>query len=201
MLRLRDIMTREVMVVSPQATLREAVDALAEQHVSGAPVLVGDTVVGVITASDILDFQAGMGPVPRDRDDEAEDDELEKPQPPEWQLENEPAGTYFTELWAGAGAEVSERFASTETREWDVLAEHTVAEAMSRGVRSLRPEASVQAAAALMINAGIHRVLVMEGERLCGIVSTMDVTRAVADQRLEPRRFVFGRPAGWRARP
>ena len=81
-----------------------------------------------------------------------------------------------------------------------MLAEHTVAEAMSRGVRSLRPEASVQAAAALMINAGIHRVLVMEGDRLCGIASTMDVTRAVAEHRLEPRRFVFVRPAAWRTR-
>jgi predicted transcriptional regulator len=199
MLRLRDIMTREVLVLSPQATLREAVDALAQQHVSGAPVLEGDTVVGVITASDILDFQAGMAPQPRDRDEDPDFDELE-PEPPS-ELENDPPGTYFTELWAGAGAEVAERFASTETREWDVLAEHTVAEAMSRGVRSLRPEASVQAAAALMINAGIHRVLVMEGDRLCGIVSTMDVTRAVADQRLEPRRFVFGRPSRGRTRP
>lgn len=200
MLRLRDIMTREVLVVSPQTTLREAIDALSEQHVSGAPVLEGDTVVGVITASDILDFQAAMAPVPRDRDDDG-DDELEPQPPPEWQLENEPPGTYFTELWAGTGAEVGERFATSETREWDVLAEHTVAEAMSRGVRSLRPDASVQAAAALMINAGIHRVLVMDGDRLCGIASTMDVTRAVAEHRLEPRQYTFGRPGSRAAWP
>ena len=193
MLTLRDIMTRNVLVLSPETTLREAVDALAEQHVSGAPVLAGDAVVGVVSMSDIIDFQASTPAVPTDRDD---DEEADEGVAPEWRQELAPAGSYFTDMWAENGPELAERFATKDTREWDLLAEHTVAEDMSRAVRSLRPEGSVQAAAALMTDAGIHRVLVMEGDRLCGIVTTMDVTRAVADQRLEPRRFVFGKPHG-----
>jgi CBS domain-containing protein len=49
-----------------------------------------------------------------------------------------------------------------------------------------------------MKRAGIHRMFVMEGERLVGIVTTMDIARAVAEHKLYVRRFVFERR---RARP
>lgn len=192
MLRLRDIMTREVLTLTPETSLRDAVVMLAEQRVTGAPVVVGTRVVGVLSAGDIMDFQADEPATPAGREqglDEEDDSGV-----PEWEGENAPGGTFFTELWWDTGAEVTERIAAPESREWDQLAEHTVAEAMNRRVRSMRPDADVTAAAELMARAGVHRVLVMEGGELHGIVTTMDVTRAVADHRLETRRFVFGRP-------
>lgn len=191
MLRLRDIMTRDVLTLAPETSLRDAVVTLTEQRVTGAPIVVGTRVVGVLSASDIMEFQADepAAPTGRDREPDDEDD-----RPAEWESENETGGTFFTELWWDTGAELAERFASPESRGWDQLAEHTVAEAMNRRVRSMRPDATVDAAAALMTSTGIHRVLVMEGGDLRGIVTTMDVTRAVAAHRLESRRFVFGKP-------
>jgi CBS domain-containing protein len=51
----------------------------------------------------------------------------------------------------------------------------------------------VTLAAANMERKGIHRVLVVDDQQLVGIVTTMDITRAVADHRLTNRTFVFRR--------
>ena len=78
--------------------------------------------------------------------------------------------------------------------EWDALQEHTVAEAMSRNVQSLLPSTPVDFAADFMRKASIHRVLVMEEDRLLGVVSTRDISDAVADHRLTAKTYVFGAP-------
>jgi len=39
MLRLQDIMTRDVVTVSPELTLRDAMELLTSLHISGAPVV------------------------------------------------------------------------------------------------------------------------------------------------------------------
>lgn len=56
MLKLKDIMTDDPVSVSPQVTLREAMELLSEKHISGVPVVSGGKVVGVFTATDLLDF-------------------------------------------------------------------------------------------------------------------------------------------------
>ena len=40
-LRLRDIMTTDALTVTPETTVREAMELLARHHVSGAPVVSG----------------------------------------------------------------------------------------------------------------------------------------------------------------
>jgi predicted transcriptional regulator len=87
---------------------------------------------------------------------------------------------YFVDLWDDAGTDVTERFRSAETPEWDVLGEHTVEEAMSREVVTLPPDASLEAAAEYMRRTGAHRVLVANHDTLLGMVTTMDITRYVA---------------------
>jgi CBS domain-containing protein len=49
----------------------------------------------------------------------------------------------------------------------------------------------VREAADAMQRTGAHRVLVMESNRLVGIVSALDVARAAAQHRLQDRRYVF----------
>jgi CBS domain-containing protein len=192
MLKLRDIMTQGVFTLTPETSLRDAVELLAEHHISGAPVLAGNRVVGVVSMADILDFQASTEPVPTERDDQVEwgafDDEA-----PEWVEEDVPPGSYFTELWTDAGADIDERFRTTDSPEWDLLGEHIVSEVMDRSLHRLHPDAPVTAAADEMGRAGIHRVLVMENDTLLGIVTTMDITRMVAEHRLESKRYVFDR--------
>lgn len=180
MLTVRDVMSGNVATLSAQASLRDAVELLTARRVSGAPVIAGGRVVGTISANDILAFESTLPGVPTER---AADDGLFE-QPVNWGDESEPPAAYFTELWDDAGAEVSARFESIDGPEWDVLGEHTVAEAMSAQVISLPPTAAVREAAEYIQRALVHRVLVLENDRLIGIVTTMDITRAVANHQL-----------------
>jgi CBS domain-containing protein len=71
-----------------------------------------------------------------------------------------------------------ERLEQTGTPEWDLLAEHTVSEAMTRTVIAVDPKTAARAAARLMTRFDIHRVLVLDDGKLCGVLSSMDVVRA-----------------------
>jgi acetoin utilization protein AcuB len=64
------------------------------------------------------------------------------------------------------------------------LEDVTVADVMTREVKSLPPSCSVRTAALFMISSNIHRVLVMEAEELLGIVTTTDLAAAVAEHGL-----------------
>jgi len=157
MTKVRDIMTSAVVTVSPGLTIREAAELLASRHISGAPVVEHGRVVGLITATDLLDFVAGLPGVPPELVDDTE---------------------------------------------WNALEEHTVDEAMTNApLHTLSPDATAREAAELMQKESIHRVVVMEGERLAGVVSTLDITRALARQQgPPPRTYVFGHPNGTEVR-
>lgn len=181
MLRVRDLMTTDLMTVSPDLPLRNAIELCAAQHVSGAPVVAGNRVVGVLSTCDILAFESVTPAVP------TEGPELEFAEwvrPTEWQEGAGPPAAFFSEQWSDAGAGVLERFAQAAGPEWDPLAEHTAGEAMTEMICSIAPSADVYAAADYMVRAGVHRLLVMEDERLVGILSSIDIVRAVALHRL-----------------
>ena len=67
MLRVRDIMSTDVLTVAPQTTVREAMELLSRRHVSGAPVVSGDVLVGVVSANDLMAFAAAIPGVPTER--------------------------------------------------------------------------------------------------------------------------------------
>jgi CBS domain-containing protein len=60
MLKVKDLMTREVLTLAPNTTVREAAEILATEHVSGAPVVRLGTVVGMVSSMDLLEFIAGL---------------------------------------------------------------------------------------------------------------------------------------------
>jgi CBS domain-containing protein len=182
MTRVRDIMTAEPVVVSPELTLRDLVELLAGKHIGGVAVLAGSRVVGVISMDDVMAFLSSQPVVPTVRPEDA-DYGWEEAETPE---EGEPAGAYFTDAWSDAGAELVERFGAPRGPEWDLLGEHVVAEAMSRRIWSIAPTADVVEAARIMRHARIHRLLVMENSALLGIVTTSDVSNAVAEGGVRP---------------
>jgi CBS domain-containing protein len=185
MLRLRDIMTAEVLSLSPELSIRDAMEILGARHVSGAPVMSGDRVLGVVSTTDLMQFAAALPGAPTERPEQMDWDDDDGDDSPEWNVAADPTPTYFTDVWDDAGASVDERFNRTMGPEWNMLDEHSVSEAMtSAPVRSLPPDASVVRAAEYMQHAGIHRVLVMTGESLIGIVTATDITRAVAQRQL-----------------
>jgi CBS domain-containing protein len=182
-------MTRDVLSVHPDATLRDAMELLAQNHLSGAPVVADGKVVGVVSASDLLSFAASTPTVPTERAGEVETAEWEEPA--EWIEGEEAAGDFFLGQWADAGADVSERFSEVTGPEWDLFAEHTVSEAMTRTLCALPSDAFVDRAADVMRGAGIHRVLVMDEGKLVGIATLTDIADAVADHKLTAKTYVF----------
>jgi CBS domain-containing protein len=201
MLKLRNIMTTDVVSVTPLTTLRDTMELLARRHVSGAPVLAGERLVGVVSAGDLIGFAASDPGVPRERED-VEDtqwrDWSELPLPDRSDEENEPAAEFFTELWEDAGADVSERMERVDGPEWNTLEEHEVREVMTRRLWALRPDDTVEQAAELMDRAGIHRVLVVDDGALVGIVTVSDIARAVAERKVSGRTYVFNRDREFR---
>ena len=211
MLRLRDIMTTDIVTLDPNVTIREAMDTFASRRISGAPVVEGGVVVGVVSATDLLQLAAALPGVPTERDlwtdmlDDMSGDNIDvEPFPND--RRNDPSAMFFTDLWDDAGASVVERMAAPNTAEWNSLEEHAVSEAMTRApVHSLTPNVLVTTAADYMRRERIHRVLVMTGRTLVGLVTTSDITAAVADGKLTAHTYVFDpprRPPGvnWRRR-
>lgn len=181
MLSVRDIMTRDVVTMDVESSLREAVEVFTSRHVSGVPVTAGERLVGVLSATDVLAFEDAQPGVPTERP-ALEQEEWNEPT--EWVEGEEPPAAYFSELWSDVGADVLERFAAVGGPEWDRLEEHTVGEAMSPSLCRVAPEASLYAAAEQMVRAGVHRLLVIDGATLVGILSSMDIVRAVSLRRL-----------------
>lgn len=198
MLRIRDIMTTDVVTLSPDASLRDAMDTLTSRHITGAPVVAAGRVAGVVSLTDLAEFAASQPGVPTLRPPVDEPDEWENAG--DMAYLDDPPSAYFAELYDDAGADVAARFDQSESPEWNALEDHTVAEAMSRRISVLPPDAPVDHAAAVMRRAGIHRVLVMDGGELLGVLTTTDIANAVADHRLQSRVYVFGHAAAARGR-
>lgn len=121
-LRVRDIMTPDVITLVARTSVDDAARSLTFHHVSGAPVLEQGRIVGVVSKSDLVD--------PRYRSSTGE-----KP---------------------------------------------TVRDAMTRVVRAVRPGDPAMLAVRLMASENVHRAVVVdERGQLAGIVSSMDVLRAL----------------------
>lgn len=176
-LRVREVMVADPVTLEPEDSLRSAADLLTSSGVGGAPVVSGRRVLGVVSLTDILTFEADDPGVPTYRPElmgPLDEDPLETPE-----VLDEPT-RWFVELWEDAGADAAARFTDSAGPEWDPLDEHTVAEVMSRVVIGVAPTATVADAARLMEEKRVHRLLVLEDGALMGILTTWDVMRTVA---------------------
>jgi len=191
-------MATDVVAISSEATVREAMELLSRHHVSGAPVVNGSTLVGVVSATDLMEFAAALPGVPTELDTREEWNDPGDPSlDGQVDRENEPGCAFYADMWEDAGADVAQRLATPSTPEWNALEEHTVGEVMTRGpLVTLGPDDSAETAADIMRTKAIHRVLVTEGDSLVGIVSALDIVKAAADDRFTVRQFVFNRDDG-----
>lgn len=147
MLKLRDIMTKDVLTLAPDVSIREAAEIFSTERLGGAPVVEHGRIVGMLSASDLLDFIASL---------------------PEEQAE------------------------IRQGSERGILDAHVVEEAMTRGpVRSLAPDDAVTLAAEVMKTDRLHRLPIVDEGKLVGIISTVDLVRAVADKLIAHQTFVF----------
>ena len=144
----REIMESHVVKVSPDDPLSAVHRLFFEEDINGAPVVdEEDRVVGVITSKDLLRAAA-------DEHDTARGDpgyfrEILEFSGPDW--ENAPEG-YL-----------------------DRLRERTVGDYMTEEAVTVAPDAGVAEIARVLRTHGVHRVLVIDGGRLAGIISTFDM--------------------------
>lgn len=129
---LRDIMNPAVITLGADMSVGEAEGRLARHRISGAPVLQGGRVIGVVSTRDL---RAAHDIKPATDAPERNVGESETAIP-------------------------------------------TVKDIMTRRVVALPPAATVDEAADLMRQEHVHRVLVMQGDYLLGVVSTSDIARA-----------------------
>jgi CBS domain-containing protein len=124
-----ELMRTQVRTIHVDATIAEAVQTMADAHVSGLAVVDrGGRVVGVLTTTDVLQAQA-------EHDDRRARTEL---------------------------------FERTQVRDLMSSPPHTV------GV-----DAAVRDAAKQMLEQEVHRLFVVDGDRLVGVLSQTDIARAV----------------------
>lgn len=178
MLTVRDVMTEDLVTVTPTTTLREAAEAMASDHVSGLPVVEDGEAVGVVSATDVLAFAADAPGVEIDRGRQPDVERI--PDDEAWEEGAKPP-SYYTGRWEEETYSFGEMLPDTERPEWNVLEENQVAEVMTRSLHTVPPDETVRGAARAMLDARVHRLLVVEEDRLIGVVSTTDVMEAVAE--------------------
>jgi CBS domain-containing protein len=156
-----EVMTTEVTTLDPDDTIEAALATLSDDGISGAPVVdsLGNC-VGVFSIQDLAR-----------RDAEVQEGEA----PP-------PHG------WYNLGALADPLRRSADERDPGAYARDVVGDWMTREVKAVAPGASVSETARLMSDLGIHRLLVMEGKTLRGLVSALDLVRLLADPGRAQRR-------------
>ncbi len=155
-LRAVDVMTRSLVFASPQQALLEAEQLLFEHKITGMPVVDEGRLVGVLSASDVARVQIVMNSLDGQVNDARD-----------WPLQ--------ADGFKHAGSPTFNGFGQ-------LLAILTVADAMRAQVTVCSPETSVAEIAQKMLAQRIHRIIVVEeGERPVGIVSSLDVVRVLTE--------------------
>ncbi len=149
-----DCMQRDVVTIGPVDTLRDALDLMTENHVTGLPVMDrAGQCVGLISATDILNYEQ----------EHSED------------VGDTTQGQHF----------------NPDIQQWETISltafgledfgDVRVQDVMARDLISVECETPLQRVAHQMLDAKVHRVLVLDDQRrLYGVVSALDFVRAVA---------------------
>jgi CBS domain-containing protein len=163
----REIMQTDVVTLHCDMPIRSAVETLEEYSISGAPVVdEAENLVGVLSSTDILKSESAH--------EDAEG------------LETFRSSRYYRvdpleELVELERDEEDELTFSREDYVSKALGRETVADWMTPKIISVGPEASLGDVCTLMVREGVHRVFVVEGQRLLGVISSFDVVRSLAN--------------------
>jgi len=155
--RVRDWMHRDVRTVGEDLSLVDLDRRFLEDRVSGFPVVARDgRLLGVVSRSDVI------------RQLSVE------------QTWAETLSGYYTD-WSGL-VEIEPSLADVGERLGRRLEERTVADVMARDPVTVGPDDALADAAHILVERRIHRLPVVEGSRLVGILSSLDVVGFVAKQ-------------------
>ena len=164
-----DVMQRDVVTVTPETSVRTLLKRLVSSQISGVPVVTEEgEIVGVVSTTDVVRLGAGEKELnaaelswetlvlPNEDYDESSNvpfymDSVDWLHPTETQAEALPLGVFDG---------------------------YTVSDIMTPAVFKVKPTDSVTEVARFLLHGRIHRALVVEGEKLLGIVTAFDLLRA-----------------------
>ena len=178
MLSVRDIMQADVVSVRADDNARALARLLVDSEISGAPVLDNNgRVVGVVSATDLVrlaaddtDFHLAASAARLAMD--------ATPDPDEDEVEVDPYGFFLPEDSPFLGAQLLEQLPESS---FDTV---SVSEIMTPVTFAVQPDMPVPELCEFLVRGRIHRALVVEDDRLLGIVTSADVLRGVAEQRV-----------------
>lgn len=147
-------MSEAVHHVSPRLSLVDLENELSAHRIGGAPVVEGGDVIGVVSRTDIARALS------RERSRSAA------------------AATFYYETDSMADEGVEDPTSSA----LESLRSLTVRDVMTKEVISVSGDQPVVRVAELMRDKRIHRILVIEGAKLEGIVTSLDIVGVVAAQ-------------------
>jgi CBS domain-containing protein len=151
----RDIMQKRVLSVPPDLPIPELVDFLISHRVSGVPVMEKGKLVGIVSRSDLVravSLERSLAGIVAQA---FEHDEFAPGEVPP------PVGVRSSAVQA--------------------LQNRTVRTIMVTDPISVAPDTPVGDVARLLVTKHMHRVLVTEGAKVLGLISSLDVVRLVAD--------------------
>jgi CBS domain-containing protein len=149
------LMQRDIKTVDAELPVPELEFTLVCAGISGAPVMQGKQVVGVVSRSDIVEVLTA----------EQEFGELVG----EW---------YVDAMQDGRDAAQRNKLHATVGQRLQGM---RVRDIMNPELISVDPGMPANEIARVMLERGVHRVLVIEDERLLGLITTSDMLRVVAE--------------------
>ena len=156
-LRARDVMQANVIAVPPELTLAALEDFLISNRISGAPVTYDGELVGIVSRSDVVRSLS---------------------------LERSLSGVIADGL---ASPEEGEGPVSLPAYLRAQLGARTVRDVMVADPVTVAAEMPVAEVARLLTVRHIHRVLVVDGKAVRGVISTLDLVRLIAERALAER--------------
>lgn len=150
----KDVMNPSVLTVSEEMTLRQLAEILTDRQISGAPVLNEEgKLVGVVSLTDIALHASEQGTLSPDRSD----------------------SSYDVRSW-------DEQLDPRELHGFHIEDEGPVVrQVMTPAVYTVPEETPVSDLARTMISGRLHRLLVTRGDRVVGIVTSLDLLRVLIE--------------------
>jgi CBS domain-containing protein len=161
MLNVAALMQTHPETVSPGMTLTRLEERFYESGFTGFPVVEEGRLVGVVSRSDIVKSLL----TERSRAEQVSD--------------------FCSQMGPVSDADITRSLESIATQVGVRLASMTVADVMIENVVTIESDCPAKELATLMIEGSLHRLPVLAQGKLIGLVTSMDLVRAISDGRLQ----------------
>lgn len=160
----RELMSTEVLSVYEGWSIKRLADFFLDHGISGAPVIASDhQLVGVVSISDIFKFENASG-----------------------EVKSEALQSCYRNT---TGIDIANR---ADLVEWSKNAEAncTVHQIMAQHVITVEASSNITDVANVLVSNAIHRVFVIENEKIVGVISSTDLLRSLLPQTGEKAQIV-----------